>query len=186
MIRFLVFAALALAIATPAEAMSPPPLPQSDGIRADVGYRGVARGHRYGVARGYGVRRYGYTGIGATATADIAAMATADTAIAGIGPAMESSAAKSAGARCGAQGMFAVSGSIEMPNALGGAAFGSPPPSTSHRWARSLLRPRRVVPPNCFWTAPLDDEDKVDLEESGKCTTYCRTWCSGSARSSSC
>ena len=23
-------------------------------IRADVGYRGVARGHRYGVARGYG------------------------------------------------------------------------------------------------------------------------------------
>ena len=53
MIRFLVFAGLALAIATPAEAMSPPPLPQSDGIRADVGYRGVARGHGYAVARGY-------------------------------------------------------------------------------------------------------------------------------------
>ena len=32
MIRFIVFAALALAITTPAEAMSPPPLPQSDGI----------------------------------------------------------------------------------------------------------------------------------------------------------
>ena len=62
MIRFIVFAALALASATPAEAMSPPPLPQSDGITADVGYRGVARGHRYGVARGYGVRRYGYSG----------------------------------------------------------------------------------------------------------------------------
>ena len=62
MIRFIVFAALALAIATPAEALSPPPLPQSDGITADVGYRGVARGHRYGVARGYGVRRYGYSG----------------------------------------------------------------------------------------------------------------------------
>ena len=62
MIRFIVFAALALAIATPAEAMSPPPLHQSDGIRTDVGYRGVARGHRYGVARGYGVRRYGYSG----------------------------------------------------------------------------------------------------------------------------
>ena len=44
----------------------------------------------------------------------------------------------------------------------------------------------RVVPPNCFWTAPLDDEDKVDFEESVKWTTYCRTWCSGSARSSSC
>ena len=29
---------------------------------ANVGYRGVARGHRYGVARGYGVRRYGYSG----------------------------------------------------------------------------------------------------------------------------
>ena len=41
---------------------------------------------------------------------------------------MESSAAKSAGARCGAQGTFAVSGSIETPNALGGAAFGSPLP----------------------------------------------------------
>ena len=62
MIRFIFFAALALAIATPAAAISPPPLPQSDGIKTDVGYRGVARGHRYGVARGYGVRRYGYSG----------------------------------------------------------------------------------------------------------------------------
>ena len=135
MIRFIVFAALALAIATPAEALSPPPLHQSDGIRADVGYRGVARGHRYGVARGYGVRRSAIAGIGATATAGIAAMATADTATADIGPATELSAAKSAGARYGAQGMFAVSGSIETPNALRGAAFGSPLPSTSHRWA---------------------------------------------------
>ena len=56
-----------------ARAMSPIPLHRSDNIRADVGYRGVARGHRYGVARGYGhrnygvargygVRRYGYSG----------------------------------------------------------------------------------------------------------------------------
>jgi hypothetical protein len=59
MIRFIVFTVLALGIATSAQAMSPPPLHQPDGIRADVGYRGVARGHRYGVARGYGVRRYG-------------------------------------------------------------------------------------------------------------------------------
>ena len=72
-------------------------------------------------------------GIGATATAGIAAMAIADTAIARIGPVMELSAAKSAGARCGAQGMFAVDGSIETPNALRGAAFGSPLLSTSHR-----------------------------------------------------
>ena len=62
MLRFIVFAALAFAIATPAEAISPPPLQQSDGIRTDVGYRGVARGHRYGVGRGYAVRRYGYSG----------------------------------------------------------------------------------------------------------------------------
>jgi hypothetical protein len=49
-------------------------------------------------------------GIGATATADIATTATAR-----IGPtAMESSAAKSAGARCGVQGTFAVDG-IETP-----------------------------------------------------------------------
>jgi hypothetical protein len=54
MIRFIVFAALALAIATPAEAMSPPPLHKSDGISTEARYRGVARG--------YGVRRYGYSG----------------------------------------------------------------------------------------------------------------------------
>jgi len=68
MIRFIFLTAVALAIATSAQALSPPPLHQPDGIRADVGYRGVARGHRYGVARGYrhgvargyGVRRYGY------------------------------------------------------------------------------------------------------------------------------
>ena len=75
MIRFIFLTAFALAVATSAQALSPPPLHQPDGIRADVGYRGVARGHRYGVARGhrygvargyghrnYGVRRYGYSG----------------------------------------------------------------------------------------------------------------------------
>ena len=58
------------------------------------------------------------TGIGATATAGMAAMATADTATAVIGRVMESSAAKSAGARCGVQATFAVDGYIETPNAL--------------------------------------------------------------------
>ena len=62
MIRLIAFAAFALAVATSAQAMSPPPLHQPDGISAEARYRGVARGHRYGVARGYGYRRYGYGG----------------------------------------------------------------------------------------------------------------------------
>ena len=53
-------------------------------------------------------------GTGATGTAGTAVMAIADTATARIGPtAMELPAAKSAGARCGAQAMFAVSGYID-------------------------------------------------------------------------
>ena len=72
MVRLIAFAAFALAVATSAQAMSPPPLPQPDGISAEARYRGVARGHRYGVARGhrygvargYGHRRYGYGGYG--------------------------------------------------------------------------------------------------------------------------
>ena len=65
MIRFIVFAALALAIATPAEAMSPPPLHKSDGMSTEARYRGVARG--YGGYRHYGYggySRYGYRGYG--------------------------------------------------------------------------------------------------------------------------
>ena len=58
------------------------------------------------------------TGIGATATAGMAAMATADTATAVIGRDMESSAAKSAGARYGVQATYAVDGYIETPKAL--------------------------------------------------------------------
>ena len=59
------FLGIAMLLLPSAQAMSPPPLQQSDGIRADVGYRGVARGNRYGVARGYGHRRgYGYRGYG--------------------------------------------------------------------------------------------------------------------------
>ena len=51
------FLGIAMLLLPPsAQAMSPPPLSTSDGIRADVGYRGVARGNRYGVARGYGHR----------------------------------------------------------------------------------------------------------------------------------
>ena len=107
MIRLIAFAALALAIATPAEAISPPPLHKSDGVSTEARYRGVARG--YGGYRHYGYggyRRYGYGGYSR-------GTATAGTATAGIGPAMESSAAKCAGARCGVQGTFAVSGYIE-------------------------------------------------------------------------
>ena len=72
MIRLIAFAALALDIATPAEAISPPPLQQSEGIKTDVGYRGGRVGvgrvgvGRYGVGRygvGVGVRRYG-VGVG--------------------------------------------------------------------------------------------------------------------------
>ena len=66
MIRLIAFAALALAITTPAEAISPPPLQQSDGIKIDVGYRGGGRVGvgvgRYGVGvrrGGVGVGRYG-------------------------------------------------------------------------------------------------------------------------------
>ena len=58
------------------------------------------------------------TGLGATATAGIAATATAVTATVGIGPAMESSAVKCAGAQCGVQVTFAVGGYIETPNAI--------------------------------------------------------------------
>ena len=59
-------------------------------------------------------------GIGTTVTVGTAIVGMA---IVGIGPATESSAAKSAGARCGAQGMFAVDGSIETPNALRGGGL---------------------------------------------------------------
>ena len=60
MIRLIVFAAFALALATSAHAMSPPPLHQPDGISAEARYRGVARG--YGGYRHYGYRHYGYSG----------------------------------------------------------------------------------------------------------------------------
>ena len=72
MIRLIAIAAFALAVATSAQAMSPPPLHQSDGMRTEAryyGYRGgVARGygyrhHGYGY-RGYGYRGYGYRGYG--------------------------------------------------------------------------------------------------------------------------
>ena len=108
MIRLIAFAAFALAVATSAQAMSPPPLHQSDGISTEARYRGVARG--YGGYRHYGYggyRRYGYGGYSRYGYRGYSATA-------GIGPAMELSAAKSAGARCGAQGTFAVSG-IETP-----------------------------------------------------------------------
>ena len=53
---------LAMLLLPSAQAMSPPPLHQSDGISTEARYRGVARG--YGGYRhyGYGHRRYGYSG----------------------------------------------------------------------------------------------------------------------------
>jgi hypothetical protein len=94
-------------------------------------------------------------GIGATTMAGTAAMAIADTATARIGPtAMELLAAKSAGARCGAQGMFAVSGCIETPNALIGGGL---------RVAPTFDFPSINPSSLCFFplpgTATLDDED---------------------------
>ena len=58
------FLGIAMLLIPSAQAMSPPPLHQSDGISTEARYvgRGVARGHRYGVARGYGHRHYGYSG----------------------------------------------------------------------------------------------------------------------------
>ena len=57
MIRLIAFAALALAVATSAEAMSPPPLHKSDGLTTEVRYYGHGRYRGYG-----GYRRYGYGG----------------------------------------------------------------------------------------------------------------------------
>ena len=56
------FLGLAMLFIPSAQAMSPPPLHQSDGISTEARYRGVARG--YGGYRhyGYGHRRYGYGG----------------------------------------------------------------------------------------------------------------------------
>ena len=56
------FLGLAMLLIPSAQAMSPPPLHQSDGISTEARYRGVARG--YGGYRhyGYGHRRYGYGG----------------------------------------------------------------------------------------------------------------------------
>ena len=80
MIRLIAFAAFALAVATSAQAMSPPPLHQPDGISAEAGFRGryggyhrhgrwryccsVFRGYGYGGYRGYGYRGYRPYGYG--------------------------------------------------------------------------------------------------------------------------
>ena len=64
MIRLIAFAALALAVATSAEAMSPPPLHKSDGLTAEVRYYGHGRYRGYGGYRHYGYRGYGYRGYG--------------------------------------------------------------------------------------------------------------------------
>ena len=64
MIRLIAFAALALAVATSAEAMSPPPLHKSDGLTTEVRYYGHGRYRGYGGYRHYGYRGYGYRGYG--------------------------------------------------------------------------------------------------------------------------
>ena len=60
-LRLIAFAAFALAVATSAQAMSPPPLHQPDGLTTQVRYYGY--GHRrygYGGYKHYGYRYYGY------------------------------------------------------------------------------------------------------------------------------
>ena len=57
MIKFIAFAAFALALATSAQAMPRVPLHQPDGMTTQVRYYGY--GHR---RYGYGHRRYGYSG----------------------------------------------------------------------------------------------------------------------------
>ena len=59
MMRLIAFAAFALALATSAQAMSPVPLHQADGMITQVRYYGYGHG-RYG----YGHGRYGYGGYG--------------------------------------------------------------------------------------------------------------------------
>ena len=59
MMRLIAFAALALGLATSAQAMSPVPLHQADGMITQVRYYGYGHG-RYG----YGHGRYGYGGYG--------------------------------------------------------------------------------------------------------------------------
>ena len=54
------FLGLAMLLIPSAQAMSPPPLHQSDGISTEARYRGVARG--YGGYSRYGYRGYGYRG----------------------------------------------------------------------------------------------------------------------------
>ena len=58
------FLGLAMLLIPSAQAMSPPPLHQSDGISTEARYRGVGVARGYGGYRhyGYGVRRYGYGG----------------------------------------------------------------------------------------------------------------------------
>jgi hypothetical protein len=58
MIRLIAIVAFALALATSAEAMSPAPLYQPDGMIAQVRYYGY---RHYGY-RHYGYRHYGYGG----------------------------------------------------------------------------------------------------------------------------
>ena len=63
MIKFIAFAAFALALATSAQAMPRVPLHQPDGMTTQVRYYGY--GHRrygYGGYRHYGYRHYGYGG----------------------------------------------------------------------------------------------------------------------------
>ena len=63
MIRLIATAAFSLAVATSAQAMSPPPLHQADGMITQVRYYGYGyRHYGYGGYRRYGYRHYGYGG----------------------------------------------------------------------------------------------------------------------------
>ena len=107
MIKFIAFAAFALALATSAQAMPRVPLHQPDGMTTQVRYYG------------YGHRRYGYAAIGTTA---IGTMAIGTTATAAIG---------TTGTGHTATGPTAMELPVESPAAISAEeSSGSETPST--------------------------------------------------------
>ena len=124
MLRLIAFAAFAFTVATSAQAMPRVPLHEPDGMITQVRYYGY--GHRrYGYG---GYRHYGYGGYGHYGYRHY-----------GHGVA----AAKCAGARCGAQGTFAVDG-IDTPEPVSGIRRGRPPGRPYLIWkGHRLPMPRR-------------------------------------------
>ena len=109
MIKFIAFAAFALALATSAQAMPRVPLHQPDGMTTQVRYYG------YGIGPGYGGYRH-YGCIGATATAAIGTTATAAITMA-IGT-TATAAIGTTGTGRTAIGPTAMESPVELPAAI--------------------------------------------------------------------